>query len=189
MTADALSEVLRAVRLRGAVFFDVLGRDPWVAEAPPASSVGPYIMPGVEHVIEYHVVTSGSCYGGIVGETPFPLAAGDVLVFPQGDAHVMSSAPGMRGEMQTAHETLGPGSLPISMSVGGGGDASVHLICGFSVATRAPSIRCSRTCRVCCTYRRATTATACSRSSYGSHSVRPAPSPPGASACSRGSAS
>jgi AraC-like DNA-binding protein len=131
VTADALSEVLRAVRLRGAVFFDVQAKNPWVAEAPPAALVGPYIMPGVEHVIEYHVVTAGRCYGGMVGDQPLLLEAGDILVFPQGDAHVMSSAPGMRGLQQTAHETLGPGSLPISMSVGDGGDISAQLICGF----------------------------------------------------------
>lgn len=131
MTTDALSEVLRAVRLKGAVFFDVEAKDPWVAEAPPAQRVGPYIMPGVEHVIEYHIVTAGSCYGGIVGQKQYALRAGDILVFPQGDAHVMSSAPGMRGETNNAHETLGPGSLPISMNVGAGGQVSAHLICGF----------------------------------------------------------
>jgi AraC-like DNA-binding protein len=131
VTTDALSEVLRAIRLKGAVFFDVAARDPWVAEAPPAERIGPYIMPGVEHVIEYHVITSGSCYGGLAGQTPLALSAGDILVFPQGDAHVMSSAPGMRGAMNNAHEQLGPGSLPISMDVGEGEQISVHLICGF----------------------------------------------------------
>jgi hypothetical protein len=32
---DALSDVLKAVRLTGAVFFDVRASDPWVAETPP----------------------------------------------------------------------------------------------------------------------------------------------------------
>ena len=32
---DALSDVLRAVRLTGAVFFDVPASAPWVAESPP----------------------------------------------------------------------------------------------------------------------------------------------------------
>lgn len=31
---DALSDVLRAVRLTGAVFFDVRASEPWVAESP-----------------------------------------------------------------------------------------------------------------------------------------------------------
>jgi AraC-like DNA-binding protein len=131
MSADALSDVLRAVRLKGAVFFDVNAKDPWVAEAPPAQVIGPYIMPGVEHVIEYHVITAGRCYGGLAGETLYPLSEGDIIVFPQGDAHVVSSAPGMRGHTVSAHEALGPGSLPISMSLGSGERVSAHLICGF----------------------------------------------------------
>jgi AraC-like DNA-binding protein len=130
--SDALSEVLRAVRLKGAVFFDVDARDPWVAEAPRAATVAPYIMPGLDHVIEYHVVTEGACFGGLVGGEAVALAAGDVVVFPHGDAHVMSSAPGMRTEPDIALlEQLGPGSLPIAITTGQGARSSAKLICGF----------------------------------------------------------
>src|SRR5882724_3615569 len=94
---DTLSDVLRAIRLNGAVFFAIEASAPWVAEAPASAEIGPHIMPGVEHVIEYHVVTSGSCWGGIVDEPAVRLEAGDVIVFPQGDPHVISSGPGMRG--------------------------------------------------------------------------------------------
>jgi AraC-like DNA-binding protein len=127
---DTLSDVLRAVRLTGAVFFSVDASAPWVAEAPPARDIGPHLMPGVEHVIEYHVVTSGSCWGGLLDEPAIRVEAGDVLVFPQGDAHVMSSAPGMRGP-----EPVGPGAttgrLPITISLDGGGPERAHVICGF----------------------------------------------------------
>jgi hypothetical protein len=36
MSADILSDVLRAVRLSGAIFFEVDASSPWAAEAPPA---------------------------------------------------------------------------------------------------------------------------------------------------------
>jgi len=62
-TTDTLSEVLRAVRLNGAVFFAIDAKAPWVAEAPPAREIGHLLLPGAEHVIEYHVVTRGSCWG------------------------------------------------------------------------------------------------------------------------------
>jgi len=88
---DTLSTVLRAVRLTGAVFFAVDVSSSWFAQAPPASEVAPRIMPGVEHVIEYHLVKSGSCFGGIVGEVPVRLQAGDVIVFTRGDPHVISA--------------------------------------------------------------------------------------------------
>lgn len=132
MSTDALSDVLRAVRLKGAVFFDVDAKDPWVAEAPRAELVAPHIMPGVEHVIEYHVVTAGTCFGGLLGAPPITLSAGDILVFPQGDAHVLSSAPGMRGTPDLElHQSLIPHSLPIAIKTGDGEHSSAHLICGF----------------------------------------------------------
>ena len=48
--------------------------------------------------MEYHVVTGGDCWGGIVGEPPVRLSHGDIILFPHGDAHVLSSAPGMRAD-------------------------------------------------------------------------------------------
>ena len=132
MSTDTLSEVLRAVRLKGAVFFAVEASAPWVAEAPAACEIGPHIMPGVEHVIEYHVITSGSCWGGIVDESPFRLETGDVIVFPQGDAHVMSSSPGMRGvpdQDWLPQEQVS--RLPIAIKKGGGGPEHAEVICGF----------------------------------------------------------
>jgi len=132
MGADALSDVLRTVRLTGAVFFDVDASSPWVAEAPPAHVLAPYIMPGVQHLIEYHVVTRGACWAGLLGEEPMLLKAGNVIVFPHGDAHVMSSAPGMRApiDMNTLPTSPHP-PLPIKIRQGGGGPDGSRVICGF----------------------------------------------------------
>jgi len=60
LNADTLSDVLKAVRLKGAVFFDVEASVPWVAEALPAKQTASIILPDAEHVMEYHVITSGS---------------------------------------------------------------------------------------------------------------------------------
>jgi AraC-like DNA-binding protein len=97
MSQDTLSDVLRAVRLRGAVFFYMSGRSDWVAEAPEARLVAPLLMPGLAHVMEYHAVAHGSCWAGIPDGPSVRLTEGDVVMFPHGDAHVVSSAPGMRG--------------------------------------------------------------------------------------------
>ena len=129
--SDTLSDVLRAVRLQGAVFFTVDATAPWVAEAPAAREIAPRIMPGAEHVIEYHVVTSGSCWGGIVNEPAIRLEAGDVIVFTQGDPHVMSSAPGMRGPPDVGVLQASGTQLPIAMSMNGGGNERCEVICGF----------------------------------------------------------
>lgn len=96
MSRDTLSNLLRAIRLRGAIFYRVEGVTPWVAEAPPGTEIIPAILPEVDHLMEFHVVARGACWAGIVGEDPIRLGAGDFVIFPQGDAHVISSSPGLR---------------------------------------------------------------------------------------------
>jgi len=132
VSTDTLSEVLRAVRLKGAVFFDVEASAPWVAEALPAKAIASAILPDSEHVMEYHVVTSGSCWASIIGGdmAAVQLLAGDVVAFPQGDAHVMSSAPGMRGEPGPDMSAAEHG-VPILLDLDGGGAERTHLVCGF----------------------------------------------------------
>jgi AraC-like DNA-binding protein len=126
---DALSEVLRAVRLRGAVFFVVDATAPWVAEAASGRELVPVIMPGVQHLFEYHIVTRGTCYGGLVGAPPTLLNAGDVILFPNGDAHVMSSAPKMRGVSKGGGMEKLIGRPPYVMSIGDGdGERSTTAI-------------------------------------------------------------
>ncbi len=98
MNPDVLSDVLRSVRLRGALYFHVRGTRDFAAEAPAAHAIGAAVMPGAEHVMEFHAVLSGSCWASVVGGEPVRLAPGDLVIFPQGDPHVVSSAPGMRAE-------------------------------------------------------------------------------------------
>ena len=142
MSSDTLSDVLRAVRLRGAVFFYVEGADPWVAEAPPSREIIPAILPGVDHLIEFHGVALGSCWAAIAGEEPIRLEAGDVVLFPQGDRHVISSAPGMRGKPDARiFFAPRPPQLPYALSVSGqgmttarldgGGPERTTVVCGF----------------------------------------------------------
>jgi AraC-like DNA-binding protein len=143
MSQDTLSEVLRSVRLRGAVFYHVEGDSSWVAEAPPAAAIGDTIMPGTQHVMEYHVVTHGSCWGALAGEPPVRMEAGDVVLFPHGDAHVISSAPGMRASVEIRdyamprpaqmpfHMRRSGESVEVSQLALGGTDCDTRLVCGF----------------------------------------------------------
>jgi AraC-like DNA-binding protein len=133
MSSDVLSEVLRAVRLTGAVFFTFEGSAPWVAEAPPGKLVAPHVMPGSEHVIEYHVVAKGRGYGYLLDGPAVQLEAGDVIVFPQGDSHVMASAPGMRSntDVMPLYHAVENGPLPIAMSLTPPGPDAAQVICGF----------------------------------------------------------
>ena len=116
---DALSDVLRAVRLSGAVFFDIRASEPWVAETPLGRSVVNAMFPGSEHMISYHVMLEGSCWAIIEGESPVRLSAGDVIVFPHGDTHVLTSTPGMRKKpVMSMYRRPTEGQLPFTISMG-----------------------------------------------------------------------
>src|SRR5262245_41208825 len=93
MSGDALSDVLRAVRLTGAVFFTVDVAPPWATPVPGAATLAPLILPSAQHLISYHLVTSGSWWAIPAGGAPVRLEAGDVIVFPGGVPHVMCSDP------------------------------------------------------------------------------------------------
>jgi AraC-like DNA-binding protein len=131
MTADVLSDVLRAVRLTGAVYFDFELSSPWVAEAPPSRELVGKVMPGAQRVIEFHLLARGTCWGHAVGQDPIPLREGDLIVFPQGDAHVMSSAPGMRAAPDMSPFAKRSTPLPIVYELGGGGPERARVVCGF----------------------------------------------------------
>ena len=88
MATDALSDVLRALRLAGALYFDVAARAPWVAEQPTREMVLPKILPGAQRLISYHVVTEGRCFAGLIDAEPTLVEAGEVVVFTKGDPHV-----------------------------------------------------------------------------------------------------
>lgn len=132
MGADALSDVLRAVRLTGAVFFNLDVKAPWVAETPTATECVPFVMPGAGYLIEYHVITRGSCWAGLTDDTPVRLETGDIIVFPQGDAHVLSSRPGMRFKPDmTTFEGADKAQLPFLLQFGGEGPDEAGVVCGF----------------------------------------------------------
>lgn len=131
VTADVLSDVLRAVRLTGAVFFDFDLTSPWVAEAPPSREIAAKVMPGSQRVIEYHLIARGACWGHAVGHEPIQLSEGDLIVFPQGDAHVLSSAPGMRAAPDMSVFARSSTPLPIMYELGGAGPDRARVVCGF----------------------------------------------------------
>src|SRR5690242_15152052 len=116
---DALSDVLRAVRLSGAVFFDIHAAEPWVAETPLGRTVVHAMFPGSEHMICYHVLLEGSCWAIVEGEAPVQLSAGDVIVFPHGDTHVLTSTPGLRKKPNLSmYRRPAEGQLPFTISMG-----------------------------------------------------------------------
>ncbi|MEP6574665.1 MAG: AraC family transcriptional regulator, partial [Gemmatimonadota bacterium] len=130
------SDVLRAIRLDGAFFYPVEASDPWRVETVPAAELSPRILPHAEHLISYHFLTEGRCFGGLIGEEPVELAPGDVLVFPHGDAHVMSSAPG--AQVGLGAHTITPDRFPHTVQLGPDVLRPTSFVCGFLGCDRRP---------------------------------------------------
>lgn len=143
MNQDPLSDVLRSVRLRGAVFFYVSCRDDWVAASPAASDIAEAVLPGAEHMLGYHLIVKGSSWVASDGISPVRAAGGDIVMFPHGDAHVLSSAPGRQGQPYDSEWLLDTRDMhkPIPLSYYGGllqpgaampaDEASTVVVCGF----------------------------------------------------------
>ena len=155
MNEDTLSGLLRCVRLRGALFFHVECVGAWVTEAPASVLIAHAVMPTSEHMMEYHVLLKGSCWAGVTGEPPFEMREGDVVVFPHGDSHVMSSIPGLRAEpdIEFLLAALGQrSSLPFTIcqeddlrarpatsgAAGSPRASDATLLCGFLGCDRGP---------------------------------------------------
>jgi AraC-like DNA-binding protein len=132
MSADALSDVLRAVRLTGAVFFTVDVAPPWATPVPGAATLAPLIMPSAQHLISYHLVTSGTWWAIPAGGAPIRLETGDVIVFPGGAPHVMCSDP--KTPLGMAFDVRGVAPVeqwPYRIVEGAEGGDRLGLVCGF----------------------------------------------------------
>jgi hypothetical protein len=127
---DPLSDVLRSVRLLGGVFLDARFTAPWcVSSKMTAQDCGPF-MTAPAQVIAYHVVTAGGLLASVDGEPPIEVAAGEIVLIPRNEVHVLASANGL--EPVDGHDLIQPsaeGGLA-RISHGGGGDAT-NIVCGF----------------------------------------------------------
>lgn len=135
MEIDVVSDVLRAVRMTGAIFFEVEAHEPWVSEAPHSSTLVPRVFPEARHLIEYHIVTKGRPWASVLDadDRPQRLGPGSVIVFPHGNAHTLSSEPGMRAQpdLTALFDKREGQSLPYRVGVKGKSDNPVRIICGF----------------------------------------------------------
>lgn len=134
--ADPLSDVLRTVRLTGALFFLVDATSPWCVDVPHAGAFSRILLPRAQHIISYHVVVRGSGIACVPGRDPVPIETGDVIVFPHGDPYVMQSGPGVPPELDEAgmlrfFRDMAAGDLPFTVTEGGGGDPPAQFVCGF----------------------------------------------------------
>ncbi|MGB0722582.1 MAG: AraC family transcriptional regulator [Gammaproteobacteria bacterium] len=109
-SSDPLGEVLRLLQMSGVLYCNAELTDPWGIEVPA--------LPGVMNV---EVITSGSCWVEVEGQSPVHMPEGSLMLIPRGRRHWLRGNPGDR--------TTGLGDIPVekigerfeNMRFGGGG--------------------------------------------------------------------
>ena len=127
---DVLSDVLRVVRLSGAVFFTADFSSPWSLESPIPDKLAAAVMPKAECVVLFHILVDGECEVECHGHSLTRMESGDVIVFPRGDQHTMRShGAGQPTPLTSIFSPDGHDDPPL-LSYGGGGRTS-RFVCGY----------------------------------------------------------
>jgi AraC-like DNA-binding protein len=129
-TMDVLSEVLRFVRLEGALFFNGEFSAPWCFNSPRANALAPYFSGAAGRLIIYHFLTEGRAYARLQGGPREELIAGDIIIFPHGDAHFLGNGSPEKpvDALRTFEKHLSKGLRLVRF--GGGGEIT-RFVCGF----------------------------------------------------------
>ncbi len=129
---DVLSTILKTVRLEGAMFYNAEFSAPWSVRSPQSSLMAPYLSPEPKHVIIYHLLTHGRAYASVESGQKLLLSAGDIVVFPHGDEHILGNGRDIepRDHTRMLQEILSQGLRPARM--GGGGEVT-RFVCGYLI--------------------------------------------------------
>lgn len=126
---DALAEVLKVVKLSGALFFNAEFSAPWCVVSSQSSQVAPLLCPGAGHVIIYHYLVDGRAYAQSPDGSRRDLGPGDVVIFPHGDAHTLGNGVAKPVDSLTAFAKNLNNGLKVAR-YGGGGELT-KFVCGY----------------------------------------------------------
>jgi AraC-like DNA-binding protein len=127
---DPLSEVLRSVRLKGAVFLSAHFTAPWCVSVSMTGDDCARFVNKPAQVIGYHFVIEGKLLVALEDAPMVEVCAGEIVLFPQNDNHTLANAPGIPPIM--ARDLMQPGEDGGLVRIEhGGGGPSTRLICGF----------------------------------------------------------
>jgi AraC-like DNA-binding protein len=128
---DAVSEILSGVKLNGAVFFTAELSVPWVVSWPGWETMAAKLAPGSEHLVIYHLVIDGSAVVEMEDGQTIAIASGDVIIFPQGDPHLIGSGQKAREPFPDFEINAKIKARDLSPLRAGGGGAVSRLVCGY----------------------------------------------------------
>lgn len=127
---DVVSELLRAVALKGALFYNAEYTAPWSFRSPPAAMIAPYLGYDARHVILYHLLAEGAAWVRLDSGERVDLGPGDIVIFPHGDPHDMGNGePCAAVDHGTELQRILTSGLTVSRW--GGGGEMTKFVCGY----------------------------------------------------------
>jgi AraC-like DNA-binding protein len=127
---DVLSDILSAVRLHGALFFNAEFSAPWCLKSSGARGITPFLPFKDAHLIMFHFLTEGRAYASFEDQR-VELNAGDIVVLPGGDSHLIGNGR-LTEEPADSFKTFArhlPDGLK-AVQFGGGGEIT-RFVCGY----------------------------------------------------------
>ena len=127
---DVLSDVFAAVRFSGGVFLDAEFTEPWcvVSQVGPEEFQARGRIPA--HLIAYHYIVEGRLFVSVGDAPALAVQAGEIVLLPRNDGHVLGSIPGLRPEVIDGLVKQPSQGVPASLRYGGGGEPT-HIVCGY----------------------------------------------------------
>jgi AraC-like DNA-binding protein len=97
---------------------------------PDAHKIADLLAAGTERLVPYHLVTDGEAVVRIKGAPDLRLAAGDIVIVPHGDPHMLfRGAPARLLDGGAWLKTAFSGDLSVTRC--GGGGARTRFVCGY----------------------------------------------------------
>jgi AraC-like DNA-binding protein len=127
---DAFSEILSGVKLNGAMFFSAEFSAPWGFSTSPANMIAA-LAPGAGHLVLYHFVLHGGALIQLPEGPPVELSPGDVVIFPHGHQHHMTSVRGAVAPFPNYGISAKIKSRDLSPLRAGGGGETSRFVCGY----------------------------------------------------------
>jgi len=128
---DAFSEILSGVKLNGAVFFTAEFAAPWGFSAPASNVIAATIAPGAAHLVLYHLLIEGAALVEMPDGYTIDLEPGDIVTFPHGNAHHMSSGKSATRPFPNYGINAKIKSRDLSPLKAGGGGETSRFVCGY----------------------------------------------------------
>jgi AraC-like DNA-binding protein len=136
---DALSDVLKSVRLEGAVYLNAEFTAPWCIRGECSVPSVRQRLASAEHVAFFHFLTEGACKVRLDdGAETLDVVAGDLILIPQDEKHLLGSD--LQLAPMDAESMMGTAVAMdadfVQMRHGGGG-AVTRFVCGFIACSRS----------------------------------------------------